>query len=146
MSPAIRREYARLRALGWRASDALRDAKTRVSFATMERAGHVRLRIVPDEEGHDASYVDTWDSEKSPAWIARTKREILRTVERDGLWGVVGEYLSVEGTWVQSNAVWDFVGDSWKDSGYDGDIMRATMAAWCEEHAAQVSSLAMEAC
>jgi hypothetical protein len=47
-------------------------------------------------------------------------------VDRDGVWGIVGEYFDGE-RWQHADSCFGFVGDDWKNSGYDTDIMRATL-------------------
>lgn len=45
---------------------------------------------------------------------------------RDGMTGIVGQYLT-NGKWIHADSVWGFIGDDWKDSGYDLDIMSETI-------------------
>ena len=49
-------------------------------------------------------------------------------VNREGVWGIVGEYFDGE-RWRHADSCFGFVGDDWKNSGYDTDIMRATVDA-----------------
>lgn len=90
--------------------------------------GPVRLQVLPDEDyrvedNFDPSVYD--DPEKA---LQAEKDE----VERNGVWGVVGEYWDGE-NWQQADSCWGHVG--YKDpsdpfeNAYAADIMLATIAA-----------------
>ena len=49
-------------------------------------------------------------------------------MNRQGVWGIVGEYFDGE-VWQHADSCFGFVGDDWKNSGYDTDIMQATLDA-----------------
>lgn len=124
----MRSEYTRLRRIGWRASEAFRAAKTKENFDALnvgenneDPDGLVRFRIVEDLDGSTDVNFDG------------TEKEIEKVRERAnqlGLWGIVGEYrLTPTSGWWPADSVWGFVGDDWRDSGYDVDIMANTLKA-----------------
>lgn len=119
MSAAIGHEYHRLRSMGWTAAHAYTAAKARVAFEALEgdgdEGGLVRMRVEPDETYDATDWLD------EPETMAR--------LERDGAWGIIGEARSSESApWVHVDSVWGFIGDDFKDSLYDTDIMRACVA------------------
>jgi hypothetical protein len=120
MLPMESREYRRLRALDWSARDALRAAKAKVRFLQLEEDGKVRLRLEPDDlpfEFGDATEEET--------------RAIQAQIDRDGLWGVVVEAACpCCGLFEHVSSVYGFVGDDWKDSGYDTDLRLEAIAVW----------------
>lgn len=84
-----------------------------------------RVYIEVDEVPYDDSYIDTWDDTDEKK--ALLKKELWDRIERDGVWGVVGEVkCKACGAWEIVDAVGGFVGDDWKDSGYDTDVLEAT--------------------
>lgn len=69
--------------------------------------------------------------------FAEYRQWVLDRVNRDGAWGVVGEYSMDEGeTWHRADSCWGFV--CYNDpldpaeNDYAADIMRATIAAYNE--------------
>ena len=129
MNKRVRSEYGRLRKKGWPAKDALRAARVKDAFDDLENAGLVKFEVLMDPECHDASYVDTW-IDKSEAWRQRTKREIRDRADQEGTWGIVTSIRASEDAgWEEVDSVWDFVGDDWKDSGYDTDVMNSAVDA-----------------
>lgn len=116
--------YNRERKLGFSAKCALQNAKTREKFKRYECAGLVRIRIEPDLERYDESYVDTWDCSSKKK--DRIKKEIFAKLERDGAWGIIAE-ACVNERWMEMDSVWGFIGEEWRDSGYDVDLMMAAI-------------------
>ena len=102
--------------------------KTRKDFDANE---NVRLHIVPDEV---CSYEDLDGDTFNPIQNPDIKPEILAReeqrehdrIDRDGVWGVVGEYFDGE-KWQHADSCFGFVGDDWENSGYEIDIMAATL-------------------
>jgi hypothetical protein len=118
-------EYIRLRSAGWRAREAFRAAKTAVRFAALAREGRVRLAAEPDGTPYDDSYIDTWHV--SAKEREKVRAETWRRIESEGVWGIV-VYATVEGGREELiDSVWGFVGDDWRDSGYDEDLMDAAI-------------------
>jgi hypothetical protein len=129
MEQQTAREYARYRALGYTATDALRSARINTLFEAAEDSGAVKFEVVYDQEQYDDSYLDTWSD------IHKTKREHLRKqlwnrIEREGTYGIKAyaldpyTYLLVE-----VDSVWGFIGNDWKDSGYDVDVKNSALQA-----------------
>jgi hypothetical protein len=125
--------FKQYRRKGYTAKNALWEARVRVRWAKLEDET-VRLRIVPDETcDMDDLKGDIFSREANPDIpefrMAREEREFEERVDQDGVWGIVGEYkCPCCGQWTQADSVWGFVGDGWKDSGCDSDVMYATMA------------------
>ena len=113
----VRKEYARRRALGWSASYALQCAKTAARFADLEGEDRVRFRVEPDHMPFE--HGDMGD-----------EKETNERIDRDGLWGIVSERrCSKCGSWHHVDSVWGFIGEDWRDSGYDTDVMQAAIDA-----------------
>jgi len=136
--------YQAQRALGWHAAQALRNARTLAAWdkldgwtancddgtAPYERGsgyGAVRLRIVSDDS-YDDSYIDTW-SDVSEKERERIRADLWERIAQDGVCGVVGEYWTGD-AWEHADSCFGFIGDDWRNSGYDVDIMSATMDAY----------------
>jgi len=127
-------EYKRLRRLGYRASNAYDMAKTNVAFDNLEFDEVVRIRVEPDEFFDlDNLLGDTYDpsvnTDIPPERLERERKAEINRINRDGVWGIVGEYFNGE-TWEVADSVWGFVGDDWQDSGYDVDIKQSTINAY----------------
>lgn len=136
MNALEQREYRRQRTLGQPARWALLHARTKVAWRNVEwhsdrrdpngddGMGWARLRVEWDDSA-DLSYLDV--NAKDQRERAAAKRELDRA-ERDGCVGIIGEYWNGD-EWVHVDSVWGFIGDDWKDSGYDYDVMDATLKA-----------------
>lgn len=120
--------YREERAKGWPARTAINNARTLIAWHALEATGAVRLRVEPDCDPYDASYVDTWDDVPSTQ-RERIKTEILNRADDEGVWGIVGEYRTPDGDWEHADSCWGFIGNDWRDSGYDTDTMSATIDA-----------------
>jgi hypothetical protein len=137
------RLYQSERKRGFRALWALSNARTRLEWDRHEVAeystgdpidperGNVRLRLVPDElcsledlEG------DCFNPKANPdipvARLEHDRKEFRARVNREGVWGIIGEYFDGE-QWQHADSCFGFVADDWKNSGYDTDIMRVTL-------------------
>ena len=135
----IARLYAQERASGTLAHWAIRHARVRLAWEEREwdefsapAIGQVRLRVEPDEDCYlDNLFGDTYNPEVNsdiPRSRLERKREAeIERINRDGVWGIIGEYFDGE-SWVHADSCWGFVGDDWKGSGYDVDIMASTLA------------------
>src|SRR5574337_1185986 len=122
------REYQRLRAMGWHAKQALDATRTRSEWEKYEcgefdtpALGYVRLRVEPEMYPEMGNLTDAAEGSHEYA-------RLLEIAERDGVWGLIGEYFDGD-KWQHADSCWGFIGGDWKDSGYDADIMRATLAA-----------------
>ena len=127
-------EYKRLRKQGFLARQAYYGAKTRVQFDNLKFQEVVRLQIIPDEfVDLDNLFGDCYNPDVNtdikPEILEKQRQQEIDRINQDGVWGIVGEYFNgVE--WVQTDSVWGFVGSDWQDSGYDSDIMAATVEAY----------------
>lgn len=128
------------------ATYAIREVRTRMEWEALDgeivgeydrdqdrETGSVRLRIVADDCcNFDDLEGDTFDpdvnSDVPRARLEREQKEFREKVNRDGVWGVIGEYFNGK-EWVHVDSCFGFVGEDWKESGYDIDIMRATIDA-----------------
>lgn len=138
------RRYLRERALGAQARWALLNARTRLEWDAKggdiieehehsrdAKRGDVRLRIVADDVSScDDLFGDLFDpkvnSDIPRERLERERQAEIDRVNRDGVWGVVGEYFDGE-DWQHADSCYGFIGEDWKDSGYDTDIMRSTL-------------------
>ncbi len=127
-------EYRRLRGLGERANVALRSAKIKDEFSYLESLGLVRLIVKPDEFS-DLSYLDQ-------EMFADVRQKELDRAERDGTCGIVSQYrVSDDDDWQEADSVWGFIGDDWKDSGYDSDLMDSAIQAYYSANLSSVPQL-----
>ncbi len=149
VSKGVMKEYRRLRDKGWQAKWAYVSAKTKDAWDTMngfvfdgdDRAlkqgpgetiycpGPIRL-ILKADDCYDDSYINEWDN------LSKKKKVIYRDalwdrIERDGVWCLVGEYWDGS-EWVHADSCCSFIGDDWKDSGTDTDIMAMTISAYSD--------------
>jgi hypothetical protein len=129
----LTREYTRLRRHGWHARNAYEAAKTRAAWDAAEANGLVRLQVLPDASGDLENLKgDTFNPKYvthiSRAQLEREEKAFEDRVERDGVVGIVGEYHDGE-TWRHADSCWGFVGDDWRDSGTDTDVMASTLEA-----------------
>jgi len=137
MNRAIELRYAQARHAGFHAQAALRDAKIREAFEWGEYHETVRLIARSQEFGvsEDDLFGDTYNEDLNAATVPGGVRTIraehkaaVDRVERDGVWGIVGEYKCPTcGAWTHADSVWGFVGDDWQFSGYDVDVMAETL-------------------
>jgi len=128
------------------AKNVLREIRIRQEWAKHEcegdgipEIGSVRLRIEPDDSvDMEDLFGDTFNPTLNPkiseAKLERQKKEEVDRVNRDGVWGVIGEYWDGE-EWQTADSCWGFIGEDWKESGYDVDIMSQTL-----EQAAKVET------
>jgi len=116
-----KREYKRLRQLGWPARDAWRSAKVAERFAQLEDAGLVRLRTDVDL---DPATVLDFDG------TPRERQAVAKRADAVGVWGLVAEARCPHcESWHVVDSCWGFVGEDYLDSGYDSDLMRAAIDA-----------------
>lgn len=154
-------EYRKLRAKGWRAREAVHAARTVLAWddtggfvfdgddcnagnapgESVYCPGSVRLRVAWDDSCTlEDLKGDMFNRDVNPeiqeSQMAREESEFEERVERDGVTGIIGEYWNGE-TWEHADSCWGFVGGDWQDSGYDTDIMRATLDAYAAHRAGQ---------
>lgn len=117
-------------------------------WADLESVGLVQLTWEADEyatiedlEGD--CFNPQANPDMDPAQLAEERREFIRTVEREGVWGLCGEYrLSEEDDWQHADSVWGLVGD---DDFYVPDIKAATLDAFDKARAAAAEAERVEA-
>lgn len=69
-----------------------------------------RIRIEPDLEPYDVSYVDTWTAETAED-RERIKRETLRQADDEGVWGyIIEEQCRHCDSWAHVDSCWGFIG------------------------------------
>jgi hypothetical protein len=116
-------------------ASAKREADIRQRWEKAEDSGLVRLEIVPDEVcSLDDLLGDCFDpdvnSDIKSEILAKQKQWEIDRIERDGVWGVRGQFKCPScHAWQDADSCWGFVGEDWRDSGYDLDIMDATLDA-----------------
>lgn len=88
-----------------RSACALTGARTLLKWEELESAGLVRLRAEPESD----SYFDVYGEPDSK----RERESIVESIERDGCWCVVAEYLDDQkGTWQHADSIGMCVGYS----------------------------------
>jgi len=124
----VGRELQRLLAKQWALPDAMRAARVKAAFEWFEDI-YWTLEAVPDEDQYDDSWLED----------PQEKKELWDRIEREGVWGVRALWRltthhdrTLSAKWELADATWGFVGDEWKDSGYDTDLRRAAMHAFLE--------------
>lgn len=86
-----------------------------------------RVGLVVDEVMYDDSYIDTWG--ETDERKAEIKRKLWVRIEAEGVWGLVGEVRCPAcGAWEHVDSVGGFVGNDWKGSGYDKEILEQVKA------------------
>lgn len=128
MDLETRKEYARLRKAGFGASQAARGARINVAFGRAAKAGLVRLDAIEDCEAYDDSYIDTW-TDQAESVRAKARKETRARVESEGTCGVRTYAMGACGKLHEVDSCWGFIGDDWRDSGYDHDLKRAALDA-----------------
>ena len=110
-----------------------------IEQATLEthEDGKVRILVLPDEHAdYDNLTGDMFDPKHNPGvdpeQLALDEKNFQERLNRDGVWGIVGEYYNGE-TWECADSCWGFVGDDVKTSGYLEDIRDATIKAYREQ-------------
>jgi hypothetical protein len=124
MTTAMSREYWRLRALGWRAQYAFHAARVNVRFEEAERRGLVRFI----RQGDDTMTLEDLAGE---GMSERQMLDFAYRVDTEGAW-YVGTEFQIGGRWAPADSVGGFVGDDWKDSGYDVDMREAALERLAE--------------
>lgn len=124
-----------------KAADALKSARYTVTTQRKwddlisREVGTVRLRTEPDTiVDIDDLAGDCYDPKANPDIqphvLAREYMEFVELVNREGLYGLIGEYWNGE-EWVNAGSCWGFVGDDY--GGYEYDIMNAAIDGFNEQ-------------
>lgn len=80
-------------------------------------------------------FVERLHPDINPNILAKEEREFHERVERDGVWGYRAMVRDRAGHWDEVDAIWGFVDDDFKGSGYDVNLMNAAMSALAERRA-----------
>lgn len=152
----IRAEYLRLRKtgengniVGENAKICFQGAKINIAFADAESAGLVRLRWIPEhiwdiENLEGDCFNPDVNTDIHPDRLERERKEFHEKIERDGVWGLQGEFRILplhhgagdivpyysedkEPGWESADAVWGFVGT--ETNGHETDIKSETLIA-----------------
>lgn len=124
--------------MDWRISNGTTQSAKQTSEPVGNRQKHdglVRLKVESDEccdlEELLGDYFDpVINTDVKPNKLAEQKQHEIDRINRDGVWGIVGEYLCGACLqWVVANSCWGFIGEDWKGSGYDLDCMEVTLDA-----------------
>jgi hypothetical protein len=119
-------EYRRRRAAGWTAKQAWDAAHTAVAFEAEAEAGRVRFRVLRDEDPDPDPFAGARGLR--PSEERREHERIVRMAGDWGVWGIVSEVkCPCCGRWVTVDSVWGFLGNDWRDSAYDTDVMQAAL-------------------
>lgn len=123
----VRIEYWRLRRKDFRASEAYHYAKVNVVFDVYEDAGLVKLGMEPEIDSLDMFEPD-WTIYGRDA--EREKKDWYARAERDGIW-ILMSYVrkSQDDPWDPADSIGGFMGDDWKDVGYDSEARLAALEA-----------------
>jgi hypothetical protein len=83
----------------------------------------LRLRLVPDETcSLEDLEGDCFNPKANPdipaSQLQRDHEAFIAKVNREGVWGIVGEFFDGE-RWQHADSCFGFVGDDWKNSGHD---------------------------
>ena len=149
-------EYMRLRGKGYKALNAMRDARVKAEWRRLKGAtimvedgkafdsiwdegdsceAQVRLVVMCDynwgwNDGMDFDCEDRRCTHgkfgvDTDAFVCNEHRSMAERIERDGMYGIKSEYRHpTTGEWIEADhGCWGFIGDDWKDSGYDVDAM-----------------------
>ena len=100
------------------AQRALQNARVRAEWSEYTD-DQVRLRIVADDD-LDLSYLD------QDMYTDKYRADIRAKAESEGGTGIIGEYFDGK-TWNHADSCYGFIGEDWRGSGYDIDIMRSTL-------------------
>ncbi len=155
-SPLLR-EYGRLRRLGWTASAAADAARIRRSWDALggyvgskEDRDPAPVRLIVDwSDGYEPGDCDCDQRQRCRCQHhsdlltcdygqpCRHLCDEMRRADREGVYVIVGQVFDAYGDheWHTVDAVHGFIGDDWRDSGYDTDVMSVAMDAYRTERA-----------
>jgi hypothetical protein len=125
---SVSSNYRKFRRAGWHASQAFSAAKTLETWQSIGGfvaddesddggGATVRLRVAPDE------HYEAFDSDCGPGnkecvhgrhgqvTECCPRHQLERdSLERDGAWGIIAEYIDDNGNWQHADSCWGFVG------------------------------------
>lgn len=100
-------------------------------FERLKKLGLVRFQIKPDEystvedlEGD--MFNPRVNPDIAPEKLAEERNDFIDRINRDGIFGIIGEY-KINSGWEVADSCWGFVGNDYEGSGYDDDIKTTTI-------------------
>jgi hypothetical protein len=130
-----------------RASHALRTARIKLAW---EAADGVELSEWEAERSDDPPFSgrvrlllrndDDWSSALDFDGSERDHKEAAERAEREGVCGVCAQFWN-GAEWEEVDSVWGFIGNDWRRSGYDVDLMSSALDALTEHDATQARQL-----
>jgi hypothetical protein len=112
-------EYKRLRSLNYTAKLAYEHACLHEQWEELESNEVVEFLVEYDGEPYDDSYTET----------EKEKKDLWERIAREGVYNIVGR-VKLNDTWHDIDSVCGFIGDDWKDSGYDYDVKHSAIEAY----------------
>jgi hypothetical protein len=121
------RYYVKYRGKNYPASVALRAAKIRTEWDSLECDGLVRIEVLSEIDSYESIYGREEDD--------KYRREINARIENEGFYIYEVQYRLSEDSeeWVTVDSLGGFIGDDWFDSGYDIDMMASAIDALRKE-------------
>ncbi len=110
---------------GYSMADALRAARVFNKFCELEQGDKVRFQVDEYEGEYDFSYLDTW-GEMTEGMKKVVKRRIANKIKKHGL-SRISAHVRTGEEWREVGAMSGFVGDEWKHSGFDINLMQAAL-------------------
>lgn len=120
--------------------NAKHQAAVEAAWEKAEDAGLVRFRVEPDDMCDlDDLFGDMFDPDVhtniKPERLAQERQREIDRVNRDGVWGIIGECKGSVcptcgrgGEWTHGGSCWGFIGDDWKGDA-EIDIKAETLTA-----------------
>ena len=99
----------------------------------------ITVRYLGPTDRRGARFVERLHRDINPNILAKEEREFHERVDRDGVWGYRAMVRDSTGHWGEVDAIWGFVGDDFKGSGCDTDLMNAAMRALAERRAEEAT-------
>lgn len=113
--------------------------------------GEPRVRIVYHPDDHwdkddlaGDCYNPSVNPDINPNILKRQQREYFELIDSEGVYGYIAQFWGGD-DWIDTDSIWGFVGfDSFKDSGYDIDLMQSAMDALDKHDTAIARELELE--
>jgi len=117
----LRRAYLELRADGYLANEALKNARILTTFD----ASPAQLMWEPSYEDYDCSYLDTWGLSDSE--VRRLRSELYEQIDRDGIWILTSKIPCKCGSWKIVDSISGLIGQD--GAGYEFCLMQSALDA-----------------
>ena len=149
MTPEVLKEYKKLRILHQHIGNNGEPYTFRVSASTALDIARRKIEITSEWDTLNPMYVrlrwepdDCWtiddlagdcydpkvNSDIRPSILERQYKEFVELVDRESVWGMIGEYYDGE-QWREADSIWGIIGQD-NSTGYELDIMAATIEAY----------------